>query len=717
MDFFEKHEISRPSRPYTERDFNSRIPRYNDDSDYTTNAPSYYDDLARKNQLMKTLSYRIWEYQEVINKQFNEWDEQIKQYFLEWQKNLDEFDDEVLKLLKQWLLDGTLDHIINETLLNMKADKTYVDDELAKKANKNNLIFNVKEHGALGNGVNDDTEHFKTVISLVENIGFGTIFIPKGEYILTEKLEINNSNVNIIGENPEETILHVNDLDDYVLDIRGSLGFNSYINASVNPQENSFTVNDLSGFNVGDKIMLTDDLGTWELDRDRNYRSGQLSKIISVSNNQLILDNAAHSYYNMRTSIQQINTINVTLKGFQIKRDSVIGGGITARYTEHLNISNIIIDGVLSEGISTHTTFSGVIENNTVLNHGHGTNLGYGVTVYNSINIKVKENIFFNGRRGVDISGSIPSRFITVSENTASNQSESGFGSHASCQYCHFLYNRVTGWTSTSGLDPRGKDNIIKGNYIESISNGIVQTHIAGSVKITDNIINGKNGEYWTFVGIRIFNNQENVDEIIITDNVVDSEASQGCIRIGGNVGKLDRVIISDNVLNTRLPEATRYGVHIDGSALIGKLKISENSYNVYLKYHIVDESVIDDLIIYGIEENGVNYIVESGNNVNGNYVMFGDGTMIAWKRVTLDLQSLSPQFFDFPKPFAELSRPISSSLSLTILPSDDLDLKPFSSPVITARYDRGWGVRLQETGVSESFDQVVLYATGSWKQ
>ena len=60
MDFFEKHEISRPSRPYTEKDFNSRIPRYNDDSDYTTNAPSYYDDLARKNKLLKTLSYRIW---------------------------------------------------------------------------------------------------------------------------------------------------------------------------------------------------------------------------------------------------------------------------------------------------------------------------------------------------------------------------------------------------------------------------------------------------------------------------------------------------------------------------------------------------------------------------------------------------------------------------------------------------------------------------------
>ena len=39
------------NRPFKESDFNSRIPRYNDDSDYTTNAPSYYDDLARKQKL------------------------------------------------------------------------------------------------------------------------------------------------------------------------------------------------------------------------------------------------------------------------------------------------------------------------------------------------------------------------------------------------------------------------------------------------------------------------------------------------------------------------------------------------------------------------------------------------------------------------------------------------------------------------------------------
>ena len=93
--------------------FNSRVPMYDDDSDYLTNANSYYDDLARKNKLIKMLADKIWEYEQIIEKQFAEWDEELKKRFLEWDKNLEEFDEEVLKLLEKWLEDGTLEEIIN----------------------------------------------------------------------------------------------------------------------------------------------------------------------------------------------------------------------------------------------------------------------------------------------------------------------------------------------------------------------------------------------------------------------------------------------------------------------------------------------------------------------------------------------------------------------------------------------------------------------------
>lgn len=94
-------------------DFFRNIPRYNDDSDFTTNADSYYKDLARKQKLIKLLAEKIWKYDEELAKRFEAWD-----------KNLEDFPEDVKKLLEKWINDGTIDQIINETLFNKKPDRT-----------------------------------------------------------------------------------------------------------------------------------------------------------------------------------------------------------------------------------------------------------------------------------------------------------------------------------------------------------------------------------------------------------------------------------------------------------------------------------------------------------------------------------------------------------------------------------------------------------------
>lgn len=98
-------------------------PRYESDSDYTTNAPSYYDDLARKNELLKILANRIWEYDKELAKRFAEWD-----------KNLEDLPEDVKNLLIQWMTDGTLELLINENILNGKADISEIEriEELLK---------------------------------------------------------------------------------------------------------------------------------------------------------------------------------------------------------------------------------------------------------------------------------------------------------------------------------------------------------------------------------------------------------------------------------------------------------------------------------------------------------------------------------------------------------------------------------------------------------
>lgn len=90
----------------------TRVPFYNDNADYNTNASSYYDDLARKTKLIEILAKRIWEYDEELAKRFEEWD-----------KNLEEFPEDVEKLLIKWMEDGTLDEIINDNIFNNLNDK------------------------------------------------------------------------------------------------------------------------------------------------------------------------------------------------------------------------------------------------------------------------------------------------------------------------------------------------------------------------------------------------------------------------------------------------------------------------------------------------------------------------------------------------------------------------------------------------------------------
>ena len=83
--------------------YNSRVPRYNDDSDYTTNAPSYYDDLARKQKLIKELSLKIWEYDKILAEKLKEVEDTLKQYADILDGKVEDFDEIILDKTEKWL--------------------------------------------------------------------------------------------------------------------------------------------------------------------------------------------------------------------------------------------------------------------------------------------------------------------------------------------------------------------------------------------------------------------------------------------------------------------------------------------------------------------------------------------------------------------------------------------------------------------------------------
>ena len=117
----------------------STAPFYSNSADYNTNSKSYYDDLSRKAKLFEILAHRIWEY-----------DEELAQRFEEWDKLIENFPEDVKRLLEQWLQDGTLKDIINKeifkdlndliTALSLRTGKNELD--IINLQNEDKKIYN-----------------------------------------------------------------------------------------------------------------------------------------------------------------------------------------------------------------------------------------------------------------------------------------------------------------------------------------------------------------------------------------------------------------------------------------------------------------------------------------------------------------------------------------------------------------------------------------------
>ncbi len=66
-------------------------------------------------------------------------------------------------------------------------------------------VVNVRDEGARGDGVTDDTAAFQRAIRSVP--GGGVVFVPAGRYVLTDVLEITRPGVVLRGEGPERSVL------------------------------------------------------------------------------------------------------------------------------------------------------------------------------------------------------------------------------------------------------------------------------------------------------------------------------------------------------------------------------------------------------------------------------------------------------------------------------------------------------------------------------
>jgi hypothetical protein len=123
---------------------------------------------------------------------------------------------------------------------------------------------NVKDYGAVGDGITDDTEAFKNAISACAESS--AVFVPAGTYLITDRIDIRKSIV-LRGEGPDRTFLKFEKLstdpDEYqrtnIWIGTSTSGFTANVLGNCNKGSNEITVNDVSGFSVGDMVEIRQD--------------------------------------------------------------------------------------------------------------------------------------------------------------------------------------------------------------------------------------------------------------------------------------------------------------------------------------------------------------------------------------------------------------------------------------------------------------------------
>ena len=306
-----------------------------------------------------------------------------------------------LEQLNKWLADGTLEELINQTALKN------VNDRITAIMT-NHLTVSVKDFGAKGDGVTDDTQAFIDALESLKPHG-GKILVPKTSsfYNITNHIEIK----------PEHGYI--------VIEGEGK------------PSHVKLTQKSTNGHLIG-FIGATDNQLKGGCARDL-----QLSTYLSDTNQD---DNCIGTMYSDSVAFENIYVSECTWKGITAQRgvtnfkvkDCLVEdckeAGITVEFADcqnvfienttvrnidkvGINITNAGVETKLENVFISNVTVSGCRGHNISLagvDNGHvdkcvstGSLGGHGVQIYNSNNISVdKSGVKNNAYAGINVQGS-----------------------------------------------------------------------------------------------------------------------------------------------------------------------------------------------------------------------------------------------------------------------------------------------------------------------
>ena len=124
-------------------------PIYDSRSDFTTNAPSFYEYLAKHNHLIRILAHRIYDYDKILYDKLMKVERTLKEYSDILDNKINDFDNIILNKTEKWLsenMKGILTQAIKIVWFGLTDDGYFM---AVIPENWDSINFDTTENGEL----------------------------------------------------------------------------------------------------------------------------------------------------------------------------------------------------------------------------------------------------------------------------------------------------------------------------------------------------------------------------------------------------------------------------------------------------------------------------------------------------------------------------------------------------------------------------------------
>lgn len=323
------------------------------------------------------------------------------------------------------------------------------------------LWVNVIEHGALADGVTDDSPAIQAALTAAAAAGGGTVWLPPGVYFCNEPLVV-PSTVHLLGAGRETHLLFTGSTgtfsDGACVVCKGSLTLLPTINIAVAKGATTIAFQTDPTLEAGDVFAIydTDDF-SFHPER-AYYRAGEFFRVVSRTGPSVEVDAPAFDAYTTGVNIEchKLTPTYGSIRGIRVSgRNTSTEACILIRHGDGFALDSIWTDSSQLSGISLDRCFETTLRRFTHFDHGTAAGLNYGLAIVNSQRVEATQMYLSATRHGLSTGGAsvdagVPNRQVRVTHTqcySTENYSGDMHGNTEHCEYAHCTFGAGLSWS------------------------------------------------------------------------------------------------------------------------------------------------------------------------------------------------------------------------------------------------------------------------------